>query len=69
MSPVEFRIALATRVRWEWFWYGSPKIEQNRRFIDHRIEHGRIHVITDKGPAGFAPSLSRLAVELVVGMI
>src|SRR5437588_63322 len=29
-----FRIADADRVRWEWFYYGRPKIAVNRYFMD-----------------------------------
>ena len=38
-----FRIQNAARVRWEWFYYGRPKTDQNRYFMDftrtvHRID-------------------------------
>src|SRR4051812_37086562 len=29
-----FQILDAERVRWEWFYYGRPKIDANRRFLD-----------------------------------
>ena len=31
----EFRISTASRVRWEWFYYGWPKTADNRFFIEH----------------------------------
>src|SRR5215467_13197747 len=35
ISSWEFCISTATKVRWEWFYYGRPKIPENRFFIEH----------------------------------
>ena len=35
ISAREFRISSASRVRWDWFYYGRPKTAENRFFIEH----------------------------------
>lgn len=35
-SETVFRIAGAAKVRWEWFFYGRPKTENNRFFIEYK---------------------------------
>lgn len=30
-----FSIRAASKVRWEWFWYGLPKTAENRRFQEY----------------------------------
>jgi len=63
----EFRIASATRVRWEWFWYGRDKTPDNRCFIEHVVRDGLVRASSDYpryGASTFAPSLDRNAVEL-----
>jgi hypothetical protein len=32
----------AIRVRWEWYYYGRPKLPENRFFIEHRVVEGKI---------------------------
>ena len=34
-----FRISDAAKVRWEWFYYGRPKVESNRYFMEF-TKHG-----------------------------
>lgn len=35
MQGRSLRIAEASRVRWEWFFYGRPKTRENLHFIDY----------------------------------
>jgi hypothetical protein len=35
VSPLRFRITRADRVRWEWFYYGRPKIAANLYFEEY----------------------------------
>ena len=68
VSLVEFRISTATRVRWEWFWYGRDKTPDNRCFIEHVVRDGLVQASSDYpryGASSFAPSLDRNAVELL----
>jgi len=67
ISDRELRIQGASRVRWEWFFYGRPHSPENRHFVEH-VRAGEAVVATtdaDWFPASFAPSLERPAVELV----
>lgn len=40
-----FKIQRAERVRWEWFYYGRPKVEANRYFEDY-VRNGDAIVAT-----------------------
>ena len=68
-SSTTFRIGSAARVRWEWFYYGRPKVPENRLFIEHVVAGDRVSVTTDASWSGahFAPSVERNAVELLNG--
>jgi hypothetical protein len=62
-----FRIATASRVRWEWFYYGREKAPANRYFIEH-VRHGDTVLATtdaDWAPPRFEPTTRQPAVELV----
>jgi hypothetical protein len=63
----DFRILTAARVRWEWFYYGRPKVAENRFFIEHAVVAGTVVATTDANwaPHVFTPDLARAAVELV----
>ena len=37
-----FMIQDATRVRWEWFYYGRPRLPENRFYIEH-LQKGVYH--------------------------
>src|SRR5262245_42487608 len=37
-----FRIQRASRVRWEWFYYGRPQLPQNRFFLEYTLEAGQV---------------------------
>ena len=45
---VLFVIRSASRVRWEWFYYGRPKTPDNRYFIEYRRVDNAIHRDTDR---------------------
>lgn len=67
VSAQEFRIVRASRVRWEWFYYGRPKTADNRYFIEH-VRNGASVVATTNAnwaPRSFKPTVRRPAVELL----
>lgn len=66
-SAVEFKIEGATRVRWEWFYYGREQVLGNRYFIEHvRVGDGiTARTDADWAPRTFSPSSQHPAVELV----
>jgi hypothetical protein len=68
-GPRDFRIATASRVRWEWFYYGKPKTPENHFFIQHEVRNGVVSATSDAiwAPRLFAPSLSQPAVVLLNG--
>ncbi|PWJ25250.1 hypothetical protein ATK17_1365 [Branchiibius hedensis] len=37
-DPYQLRIDRADQVRWDWYSYGSPQVEANHQWIDHRVE-------------------------------
>jgi hypothetical protein len=41
------RIARATRVKWEWFYYGRPQTPENRFSIDYRVDGDGSISVTD----------------------
>lgn len=67
ISSWEFRISTATKVRWEWFYYGRPKIPENRFFIEHARTNDVVVARTNAtwGNRIFAPTVERAAVELL----
>jgi hypothetical protein len=62
-----FRITKASRVRWEWFYYGRDKTAANRYFIEHVRDRNSVSATTDAdwAPHRFEPTARRPAVELV----
>jgi hypothetical protein len=36
-------IQSANRVRWEWNYYGRPKLPENRYFVEHVVVDGKIN--------------------------
>lgn len=62
-----FRIGDATRVRWEWFYYGRPRIESNRQFIDHVKSGRRVETTyrTIGAPPRLIPIAERPAVKIL----
>ncbi len=42
-----FKIAGASKVRWEWFYYGRPKTEENRFFLEYVKDQNEIHTDTN----------------------
>ncbi|MDQ2846104.1 MAG: hypothetical protein M3Y77_07085 [Actinomycetota bacterium] len=68
VSAHEFRINNASRVRWEWLYYGRPKVADNRYFIEHVRDGGGTVVATtnaDWVQRDFKPRVERPAVELI----
>jgi hypothetical protein len=63
LTPPEFRIRTAARVRWEWFFYGREHTPAN---LEHWIEDGRVRATStvDWFKPSFTPSLGEPAVEL-----
>ena len=41
------RIARASRVRWEWFYYGRPKTPDNRYSIEYRVDSEGVITVAD----------------------
>ena len=62
-----FSIQSAARVRWEWFYYGRPKTEENRYFEEFVNEGAKISVTTNVNwySPEFKPSLTEKAVEIL----
>lgn len=67
-SGTEFKIQSATRVRWEWFYYGRPQSPENRYFIEHARAGDDVTARSDAdwSPRNFSPSPQYPAVELLV---
>jgi hypothetical protein len=66
-----FRIRDAERVRWEWFYYGRPKTEPNRCFIDFAKSPDGI-VLTSSDAAYYPdpyPKPSEPAVEITSALV
>jgi hypothetical protein len=63
ISSREFCISNATKVRWEWFYYGRPKIPENRFFIEHAKTSDVVVAATNAtwGDPIFAPTIGRAA--------
>lgn len=62
-----FRIQSATKVRWEWFYYGRAAVPQNRFFIEHSSLEGRVTATTNVTWAELrlTPAADHPAIELV----
>jgi hypothetical protein len=61
-----FRIADAARLRWEWFYYGRPKISANRYFMDFTMTAASVNAETnvDWYAPDLRPTRDQPAVEL-----
>jgi hypothetical protein len=61
-----FIIQSASRVRWEWFYYGRPQIPENRFFIDHFLTSDGVDAKSDVNwaPHNFKPSRAQSAVSI-----
>lgn len=62
-----FRIARASRVRWEWYYYGRPPAPENLCAVEHWVDGSTVHASRTAAwyPANFAPSFYENAVELL----
>lgn len=67
VSATAFRIHHASKVRWEWFYYGRPKTPNHRYFHEHTNVGGVVTATSnvDWYQPTFQPSVERDAVELV----
>ena len=60
-----FYIEHAARVRWEWFYYGRPKLPENRFFREHVTKDGVIKTESNEPlGASFKPTRSESAVSI-----
>ncbi len=69
LDHLMFKIQNAARVRWEWFYYGRPKTDQNRYFMDFTRTDHRIDAQNnvDWCTLNLRPTLQAPAVEFVFG--
>jgi hypothetical protein len=69
MDGKSFVIQRAMRVRWEWFYYGRPKLPENRFFIEHVVVGPSIEASSnvDWGTQSFNPSRAEPAVAIMWG--
>jgi len=67
ISKDEFQIARASRVRWQWFYYGRPQRPENLHTIEYRVSGHSISVsdTTDWYEPEHNPDVTAPAVELV----
>jgi hypothetical protein len=67
VGPDTFSVKSATKVRWEWDYYGRPKLPQNRYFREFVVEGSSIFPATnvDWYAPKFEPSLRHHAAELL----
>lgn len=35
LTEAKFEVSEAARVRWEWHWYGAPKVASNLKYLDY----------------------------------
>ena len=55
----------ADRVRWEWFYYGRPKLPENRFFREHVVKEGAIEAACNEpSPPAFKPTPNKPAVSI-----
>ena len=66
VNPSTFRIQTASRVRWEWYYYGRPKTPSNLYFLDYVNSREEIVASTnvDWYKPVFLPKASAPAIEL-----
>ena len=67
VSQAEFRVDRASRVRWEWYYYGRPETSENSFFWEHRVNGDQLETSSnvDWYRPTFAPSLDKAAVQLL----
>jgi len=62
-----FSIAAATRVRWEWFYYGRPKTKENRYYEEYLHRGSYIDAATNAD--WYTPKLEPTHTEKAVEML
>lgn len=60
VSEKLFRIAEASRVRWEWYYYGRPQVAENLLFREYFVENG---FVNRKSNANWEGGEKRLRIE------
>lgn len=67
ISTTAFRIRRASKVRWEWFYYGRPQHCENHYYWEHILEDGNVHATSnvDWHPPCLDPKAESNAVELL----
>jgi hypothetical protein len=64
VSEKEFRIERATRILWEWFYYGRPKLPQNRMRIEYLLRTDGSVRVKDSSDLEHVPDPAACAVEI-----
>jgi hypothetical protein len=66
ISETAFRIGSASRVRWEWFYYGRPKTPSNLYYRDYARAEGAVSATTnvDWSAQDLRPDAAKPAVEM-----
>jgi hypothetical protein len=61
-----FIIQHASRVRWEWFYYGRPQLPENRFFVEHSLTADGVEAESNVNwaPHNFKPSKANPAVSI-----
>ena len=67
VSKDEFRVERASRVRWEWFYYGRPQTPDNLFFREHRALEDHVEASSNVNwyTPTFGPTLDMAAVQLL----
>jgi hypothetical protein len=65
IDSTQFIIRKASRVRWEWFYYGRPPTDANRLFIDYVRRPDGIKVTTNFGHLDHRVQVDRPAVLIL----
>jgi hypothetical protein len=67
VSETAFSIATASKVRWQWFYYGRPQTPENVYYIEHARSGNDVSVTTDVDwtPLTFKPSVGQPAMKIL----
>ena len=70
-GPDTFLIRKASRVRWEWFYYGRPQTPNNRYFFEYTADGSSVkaHTNVDWYTPSLSPSISAKAVEMYYAQV
>ena len=67
ISTSTFKIKTATKVRWEWFYYGRPQISSNLYFMEFERSRAGVTATSniDFYEPNFSPTIFHSAVEIL----